>query len=795
MINIQKDKMVNNHPFFSNPKNSPLISRSFTTENSLFSQLKPSKSKTKLIRLFESMIHSITHFFKIERPNSLKENLPQLLHSGSSSFVAPTNISFGQLWSHYQRFLKTDKHSCSQLNSCFNQLEKDESAILSLEKQRPERKEKFIQKHIDDIIKLKEGHSQMFRLQREDLPNGPVNGKLFCIVNKQGENYSIRFVGTTDLMRNLHKETHGISLAGKEKIARELCFNHVPQQILLQDNWLKNFLTSWADNESITPKTILKTSNHLTPYKQEIKDLNDLTTSSDRVDHLFWNVISTFSENDKNQVDKVKTQVENKRVRLRADILTVFDLFQGMRYDLKPHTKDYQLLKQVFQAVATKAHLAYQKGYLSQEELNHLNKELEVIEQTIQTAKKSSTSLPPKISLNKEVIPNLSLENLSIQPKQQTIGLSFSPQLDHRLAGRLPSNEAILIPGLTSIPLNLYGAIQTKEVFLQHFRNIFEKTTHSNPIEQKLARQEMSRLFNEMPYELFIKNKESLKFAKNEQSFWWQFSKNDAQEVMEKINSFSQELVKSKDLSSVSQYEFESYLKLINVVNLLNAHITGYWICDWDVDSSRNFYDNFEGRLPLNNLFNSNQNLNTEEAFSQHFITLKPKDWFIDEENRTAKFKKKDNTIIELSADEQKYVKTQIICWSSFSNLAQSANNFYSLHSMNYAIKNILKKVSWNNWKRPIYNPFLKALYNHAVSSVSYIITKPTKIPRNLFELQEQTGINSPEAFHDNPEGIFNFYLEQSQLTEENPDNNLNKMLHQLDQMSNNILSYAMCDF
>lgn len=539
-----------------------------------------------------------------------------------------------------------------------------------------------------------------------------------------------------------------VSVAGKEKVMRELCFENVPVQALQQGECLAGLLANWADQTALTPKMILENSPSLAPYKKAVGSLSDLVTCSDRVDRLFWNVVQAFPGKvlkEQSETDAQK-QVQQKRLKLRADVLTLFDLFQSLRGDLKSHSTNYQILAQVFKGVSEKVHLAHLKGYVSQADLAELNKELAIIDQVLQNVKKQSIICPSKLSLKPEVIKGLFLKDLPLKSREEISEASLQTALlAHRESGRRPASQPVQIPGLTAIPLNFYKNIQTKEDFIQTFRRLLDRVNQPNltETEQKLARQEISRFFIEVPYQPFASAQ-----VKNNGSFWWNFSKEESHEIMEKINQYTETLVKAKKSFCGGQYELESYIQMWRVLEFLNATATGKWLrtcASYNMEGFIGYYAHFN---PWFNRFI--RQTNHDHLLEDLGFSMEPFFEKIDSNSDWTSFKSQTGESVPLSEEEYKYVKKQRELIGQF---------FKEDHFSQYKVEKLINSSSWDRWIRPLFHPGLKALYRLAISS-------PCDSARRNETGGRGEGRNTPEAFHDNPEGVFNFFQQEN-----NPEN------------------------
>lgn len=809
MANIYKNNMVSGRPLFLDTPSLDTFSKfkSMNTENALLYRLRPSKEKWKIMLQLEKLFSLIAQFFVISRPNVMKGKLPWIIRAGGSQSNAPYSISFGNLWTYYHRFLNGDGQCSKLLKEAFNRMKKDEEAISSLarkkswaeakeaisslgikksvnveknqkvvlEKLKKER-DQFIQKNLNEIFQLKEGTSRLLLLNREAPSDHTLNGNLFCVITKQPlDKYSLRLFGSGELMRELQV----VPMGGKEKVQRELCFENIPKSALEKGACFKDLLAKWVDNQSTTPKKILENASSLLPYKKEVESVNDFMTCSDRIDRLFWNIVKAFPVNEtkvKQNQSVVEKKGLQKQMQLRADVLTLFDLFQNIRYDLKPHTENYQILVDVFKGVSAKVDRAHRKGYLSQEEIKKLNAEFAVIENAIQKAKKVPVSFKSQ-STKPEFIKGLFLKDFHLKPKENLSLTSLLVNPAHRDKGKKPVDQPINIAGLTAIPMTLYENIDTQEAFLKAFRELFEKINkkEQSKLEKELALQEMSRFMNEVPFSLF---KEDGK--KNDQTFWWNFkNKEEAYEVMDKINQCTRTLIEMKKHVNSTQYEFESYLKMWLMGEFLISLASGKWLLTGKVVEGLikfyTLYKPYYNRLlkQLSTHYNPDFNRYLQELTSTfpHGSYIQKKGMENDFEFIGEKNKKGED--VQFTDKERDYLLDRDYLINEFFEKIhflreKHVNNHchFSLKSSFNDLDGSLDRYFTNqieeHWLRPISHPGLKNLYRYAISHPAEDGSHPPLygIRIDHDDPRYAGGLNTPEAFHDNPEGIFNFFAD-----------------------------------
>lgn len=791
---IYRKEMISGRPLFSGTYSPSTFSKikSITFENAMVSKLRPSKEKWKITRKLEKMIQLITQFFVITRPDIMRGKLAWIIRSGGSKTLPPATISFGNLWTHYNRFLKGDNQSSPVLAESFNRLKKDEEAILllNLKKQKAaalkdkkptltskdqafqkkieEERNQFIQKNLTDIYQMKPGSSRLLLLNREQTSDQSLNGNLFCVITKQeNDKYSFRLIGTGELMSELQV----VPLGGKEKVMRELCYENIPKQALQQKDCLKKFITNWVDYQSTSPKQFLENQADLVHYKKEVESINDLTNYSDRTDRLFWNVVNAFPAPVKGQASQTAVEKKglHKQVQLRTDVLTLFDLFHNVRYELKPHTEDYQTLVHVFKGISAKVDKAYRKGYLSPEEVNKLNAELAVIELAIQKAKKVPVSFKSGRRGKPEIVKGLFLKDLPIKSKEN-ISKTLSIKPARRKEGVKPLDQPTNVPGLTSIPMEIYKNIDTKEDFLKAFNKLFEDVykKEQTPIGLELTLQEMSRLFTEVNFQPLSDTKKE----KNINSFWWNFKPEEAFEVVDKFNQCTKTLLELQKHVKPSQYNFESYLQMWRIGEFLNSAAMGKWIKYNNAEHMINDYlqehhYNFRPyrQVSSTNALKSSYYYSIEDLKEFEGISVSLTSFNYPHKQTTPivtyKFKKGD-VEVKLPDKALKNWQTQLNLIKEFLDKPDTTQSEKISFHTTYSSINASNK-SQDNWVRPFTHQGLKGLYLYATSRLSYSSTEDASISSSADKSKIKGGIaesgwNTPEAFHDNPEGIFNYF-------------------------------------
>ncbi len=370
-----------------------------------------------------------------------------------------------------------------------------------------------------------------------------------------------------------------------------------------------------------------------------------------------------------------------------------------------------------------------------------------MIEEAIQKAKKKSTAVDfSELPVKGETIKEVYFKDLSLKVREDVQEVSYHT-LDRR--GKKPIDQPLDSFDLKSIPQAVYQSIETKEAFLKVFNELIEKSvrTDQKTEERERAMRELSRLFNEVPYHPFVN--QNYEFSNNIHAFWWNFTKEEAQQMMEKINQYTQTMLTIKNISTASQYEFESYLQMWRVLEFLNAQVTGKWLRSSSVELLIDKYqrhDDIRERINKQFSFSLPSLVSDANLFKTHFQEI-----YFDAQGRcqwASSYKTWNDQPVQFSEEEQKHVRLQRELISQFFLDEKGLWDTFELGS-------ILNKAPWSHWLRPISHPGLKALFHNAVTHPH---GSKTHLKDSFIE-----GQNTPEAFHDNPEGVFNYFIDYAQ--------------------------------
>ena len=145
-------------------------------------------------------------------------------------------------------------------------------------------------------------------------------------------------------------------------------------------------MDKWASIDGLSPEALKTMLPDFDKYKVA-ESFEDLTTKSERPEKLFWNLVDVFFVTQEPPSSATQKK-EEKRVRLRAEMLSLCETFQKHRNHLNSSSNTFMQIKQALEAVAGNALQAYQKGYLGQADLEDVRKELNVIDKELVHAEK-----------------------------------------------------------------------------------------------------------------------------------------------------------------------------------------------------------------------------------------------------------------------------------------------------------------------------------------------------------------------------------------------------------------------
>lgn len=753
-LKIQRKEIVSGRPVFvqMGETKKQKIEKSFLSENVLLRKLAPSAKHSKFIDVIKRFGNQFLNFFRIVKPDFKKERLFNLIRSRTASFSASS--SMGNVIDQYKEYLKGETCTPS-LKKCFEQLEKDSK---TLDKARtlgtskgPKILSRLQSKLFRDFKKMKEGESRILPLQSQYASDASLDGDLFCILTKQKRShYSLKFVGSGQAMAKLSGTS--MPLAGKEKTVRSFYFENIPVSSgpLPMHRFVQEFYGAVYMGKISTPENLstFLTTNKLFPFQKKMESFEDLTTKSSNRTKLFWEIVQAVS-------GKAQSDKEQKRIRLRAELLSLFEVFRKYRRVLKPEGETYRQLGQGLEAVSANTLQAYEKGYITQNDLDSICKELNVIQKVLLEAKnKKSSSNISKIRLPSPILKDFKKEifrpQCDVQIKPEAVSLG------QRTDGVKPSQKKP-VTHQEQVQLEKYASIKTKEQFLKQLREIYQSWNQASQ-----NRDEILRFFTEIPMELFKeRDAEGKKVYDKTNSFFWQFTEQEAKEVMGGMVSFLNSLTDSEVFrQNLNQYQFESYYKMSCLVLFLETKMRGTYYRLYTLDQrfaqyikSRKVFTNHESKHEIREVCEGGHNFRQINALSKRF----------DDEIRCL------INGIEAHFPKEHYGKDHYKTHLNSIHVTENQLKVNGRTGNRQDFKFTPSKLS--HWMRPIKDPFLIALCRQAESRIFYDYElkeseKITKQPwfqvnkRKSFD--ERLGYMTPEAFRSDPENVFRYFLEDS---------------------------------
>lgn len=702
-MNIFKHDPSEGRPLFTNQEKLPdKPVESSLTQNPLLNRIKPAKNPSRLAAFFRRSWANFTKYFTVKQPDAVKESMKNLVRSQESDM---TELTVGNIWHHYEHFLKEDSGCPPGLKSAFNKMEQSEKEVLNLsrvtDKKLDKAKDKLIKKTTKDIKTMPIGDSRLFLLQRAPSDDQSIKGDLFCTISHTKNGYVLSFTGSGDRMDALQK---GFPLAGKEKSARILTFEPIDKDIFKNDDFLSNFITDWIEPRGVSPEAIIDHTKNFIPTPPA--SLEDYATKSKRPDKLFWNIVLSLPQKNTKATLTTNNLTSTRSIRLRTELLTLYEAFDETRIDLDPKSREFKSLNKLLENVSGKVLTDYQKGYLSDQDFMAIAKRLKIIDTTLKRAKSDpSQSISSHISIEKPAFPHVSLKTATVDtPQVATKPIDLSV-----VRSSIVPDEVVVLSLEKPLSLQTYNAIDTKEGFLEKLASIHalkDSLENGSPEEQKNAANEIFRFFHEVPLntENLIEKRERIPEA-----FLWQLSKDESLEALKTLVEITESIVKSKKNSKISQYDFEALSKLYNISVAINAHRTGFWI------GSQNGV-----QLPNTDVIRAYTRFIEKDLFNEFHLS--------------ATFIQVDSYSIE---------KNNTVVVDDYALIIQQKELLAEIIECDHFTYNVR---AYKHWVRPIDNAFLAGLYQNAISDLQHFDNDPNKA--------------LPEAFFDNPEEAFRNYMD-----------------------------------
>lgn len=732
------NKILHGRPFVKTTQHS---GKTFFSENKLLNRIRPSKSNSRFSLFVSKVLKKIASFTK----NSLQHLRPYIIRSGIR-ISAKLPIGFDGYREAYEQFLKNESTVSPKLMKAFSQLVKNDKQRQDIEAKRVQvaeaekraesnkgntklkkafdlKKKQLavleqtaLKKAFNEAARLKPGEIKIVRLH----PISPV----LCLLSKGGQGLNLDIVGSGVAMQALLEAEAIGHDQGKEKVTRRIRYEGIPLGEAKPGQFLFDILKESLGVEGVSlPKAkefLAKISGHQKAVKV------DKMTVADQSDKLFWNVVERFMPEDNHSKERLK------RLKLKGDLAQLFQAFGAQRIELKPASEDFRKLQTMHQAVSYQLQLAFEKGEVSEQELEEITQELKVIDLALMKAQRPKTNaIPTKISLPAFVLKNVQATDLKIVPPQKC---ADKTEVGEMIRGRAPVQAAIAIQGMAPIDIQPYTQIQTAHQCLETFDRLFNAWEKGAPGREKnVATEELFLFFSQLPFNLL---KKSGVDYKRSDSFWWNFPAEKAEGMMEKIAQFTEATLKRIDKNETTQFQYECFVKIDLITRLLTSKTTGYWIEDYKHRMRAGEWE----RIPVYQ--NPRRIKDTGElAFNLKFHHLLPTQYAngMGSENgklETIFFSEKDIKVAAL----QPLIRVTNALYAHF--VSDQEGPHVSFSPGGFAAP---------SWLRPIEDPFLLALYGLTVMNV--------EAPKNVIE-----GRNVPEAFHHDPEGLWQFYLNELKI-------------------------------
>ena len=430
---------------------------------------------------------------------------------------------------------------------------------------------------------------------------------------------------------------------------------------------------------------------------------------------------------------------EEKKLRLRAELLSVFEIFQKYRKRLNPNNETYHQLSEALREVSANSYQAYQKGYLSEKDIEEVRKELEIIEKELIAAKLKKTRLVQgKIASRPFTIPGINLTHLQPQVPQNVTVEKTLYTLPDRTEGKKPAEGLEAIQEITPIALFPYNKIETSADFLKSLRTLKNDWETSNNLldKRKTKEIEILRFFSEIPLELFISKK------KPNQLFWWNMSTSEMQEAMQIITNLTTELSsQNKFLEDLNQFTMEAFFKASAIILFLETKKNGCYFFH-NLNHLRVHFFHYQAPDPITDL---SSYFNTYQFKGHNYQQI--------QSQSAACWSAISHTVKGIEKSFPKVREEKLFPFTKI-----QLNVLDKLTGQEQSLPNLSLPSKANDWMRPIYNPFLLALYRQATTWIDDRIKNVSEGKKEL--IGEKFGLMSSEAFQTDPQGVFSYFLE-----------------------------------
>ena len=684
--------------------------KSIFNSNPLIKRLQPKKHPSKIPYIFKNLWKRFTRNFVVEHPNPVKENLSRIVRPLESQAFS-SGMTLGNLWHYYETFLSEDMECPPELKSIFQKMEKNEKELLKIQriadpKKQNLSKKAYAQRTLQEIQNLAIGKSHLLLLTPSLSLDHSLNGQLFCTLSRTKEGFTLSFTGTGQAMSLLHKEN--------DKVSSSLYFESIPADKFKNSPFLNLLLQDWVEPEKLDPKNILIYTESFT--KKDASHEKSMA-SSNRADKLFWNIVLSLPKKDQSEM----TRGDIKVIRLRTELLILFETFDNCRFHLDPKTKEYQDLRRLLSDVSAKALHSYRKGDLSKEDLRKIKHRLIIIEKELQKAKKKpSKIISSKTNFEPYTLQDIDLKKASLRSPHK-MSQDQVPKNAPMLFDKVPYAE-IEISIEEPFSLETYTSIDSSQKFIDTLKIIHsskDRLTQGSTAERKQVCNEIFRFF----YETTYSHSENL-----------DISPSDAKEARDRIIELTQAIAKVMSAGSLNEYAVHSLFNMYNTSLYLNAFATGLWFedelyfFDW---RDRTYYKRDKRDIKIR--FNHDFEEVTRGGWGGVYLYYPPD----------------GNSPTKHSLQAPEGADRMLEHLHAIQKILHVSTHFRGKGAYQIEITDFFEKsASLDKWIRPIHNPYLRELYRKCL--ITY--KKP------------------PEAFFDNLEEIFNDYIQDLPITDEEKD-------------------------
>ncbi len=514
-------------------------------QNSLLSKLAPSNRSSPFVEKLQWLINKILSIFHVYYPSTFENRLVKLLQAAKGEGA---DLAIGDISAHFREFLDYDKEVSPQLKQALDKAESEH---------KEKRTDEFFVNKKKELEALKVGESRLIPLQGKN--EQVLDSSLFAILTKEADGFSVKLIGKGATIGEL--ET-AYSLAGREKVNREIVFEKVPEYLILTDDCIANLYS-----EKDTANDFLQTKlTELAPYKKEVSSFEELTTKTDKTAKLFWNIVHAFP------LDTTKGIAQEKRIKLRSHLLNLFEFFRNNRFSLVAHSSQHQNIRKLFMAVSGEVLEAYQKGVISKEDLTDIRKEFEIIDSALRKAEQEGAKpLTSSVANEKHLFPGVTFEDFTAKVMHFT---GEGKEIEQAKPSDTRALRPLIAPTLSqkdALSFQPYTTIKTKDAALSAFRTV------QGDDRTLLA------FIHEIPVSLH-ESGENFRSQKSN-SFWWSLSATEMEEVASSLTSLVER--SSKDTDQITQ---EALFKAAYLVSAFETETLGYNINNSLTDTIGEFY-------------------------------------------------------------------------------------------------------------------------------------------------------------------------------------------------------------